>query len=213
MDTIKQGILGGFSGKVGTVIGSFWKGKSYMRGLTQSFHDPKTASQLAQRAKFSVMSKFISQIQTVAKVGFKDSENGTTALNEALSYNLKNAITGTFPNFLIDYPNAVVSMGPLPNVENPTATDDGSGHVEFTWNNNTGDSGAEANDEVMIAVYNHDKNKALAITSVAKRADQTYTFTTPTAWSSDTAHVYIAVKSDKDTTTSKSEYLGSVVLS
>ena len=34
MGTIKQGILGGFSGKVGTVVGSSWKGISYMRGKT-----------------------------------------------------------------------------------------------------------------------------------------------------------------------------------
>jgi hypothetical protein len=31
MGTIKQGILGGFSSKVGTVISGSWKGISYMR--------------------------------------------------------------------------------------------------------------------------------------------------------------------------------------
>lgn len=36
MGTIKQGILGGFSGKVGTVAGSSWKGISYMRGRAQN---------------------------------------------------------------------------------------------------------------------------------------------------------------------------------
>ena len=213
MGKIKQGILGGFSGKVGTVIGSFWKGKAFMRGLTQSFHDAKTQEQLEQRAKFSLMAKFVSAIQGAAKIGFKDSENGTTAQNEAFAYNIQNAVTGSYPSYAVDYPNVAMSMGALPNVENPTATDDGSGHVEFTWNNNAGDSGAVANDEVFVVVYNHDKQKAISILAAAKRADQTYTFTTPTAWSSDTAHVYIAVKSDKDTTTSKSEYLGSVVLS
>jgi hypothetical protein len=30
MGTIKQGILGGFSGKVGTVVGGTWKGIHYM---------------------------------------------------------------------------------------------------------------------------------------------------------------------------------------
>ena len=32
MGKIKQGILGGFRGKVGTVIGASWNGISYMRG-------------------------------------------------------------------------------------------------------------------------------------------------------------------------------------
>ena len=34
MGIIKQAVLGGFSGKVGTVIGSSWKGIAVMRGLT-----------------------------------------------------------------------------------------------------------------------------------------------------------------------------------
>lgn len=42
MGTIKQGILGGFSGKVGTVIGSSWKGISYMRSRAQSVKNPRT---------------------------------------------------------------------------------------------------------------------------------------------------------------------------
>ena len=40
MGTIKQGILGGFSGKVGTVIGGSWKGISYMRSQAQSVKNP-----------------------------------------------------------------------------------------------------------------------------------------------------------------------------
>ena len=36
MGTIKKGILGGFSGKVGTVIGAAWKGIDYMRSVSTS---------------------------------------------------------------------------------------------------------------------------------------------------------------------------------
>ena len=36
MGKIKQGILGGFSGKVGTVVGSYWNGIFYMKALPQS---------------------------------------------------------------------------------------------------------------------------------------------------------------------------------
>jgi hypothetical protein len=32
MSTITQGVLGGFSGKTGPVIGSSWKGRPVMRG-------------------------------------------------------------------------------------------------------------------------------------------------------------------------------------
>ncbi len=62
MGKIKQGILGGFKGKVGTVIGVSWNGISYMRGLAQSVKNPKTAAQLQQRAFFKDLQSLASQL-------------------------------------------------------------------------------------------------------------------------------------------------------
>ena len=52
MGKIKQGILGGFKGKVGTVIGSSWNGIAYMKGLPQSVRNPRTDAQVQQRNFF-----------------------------------------------------------------------------------------------------------------------------------------------------------------
>ena len=62
MGKIKQGILGGFRGKVGTVIGASWNGISYMRGLAQSHKNPKTAAQMQQRAFFKELPGLVSQL-------------------------------------------------------------------------------------------------------------------------------------------------------
>ena len=62
MGKIKQGILGGFKGKVGTVIGSSWNGIAYMRGLPQSQKDPKTAAQLSQRSFFREIQRLVGQL-------------------------------------------------------------------------------------------------------------------------------------------------------
>ena len=62
MGKIKQGILGGFRGKVGTVIGASWNGIAYMRGLAQSHKNPKTAAQLQQRAFFTELHGLVSQL-------------------------------------------------------------------------------------------------------------------------------------------------------
>ena len=61
MGKIKQGILGGFRGKVGTVIGASWNGISYMRGLAQSHKNPKTAAQTKQRGFFREVLDIASQ--------------------------------------------------------------------------------------------------------------------------------------------------------
>ena len=62
MGKIKQGILGGFKGKVGTVIGASWNGIAYMRGLPQSQKDPKTAAQIAQRDFFREVQDLVGQL-------------------------------------------------------------------------------------------------------------------------------------------------------
>ena len=61
MGKIKQGILGGFKGKVGTVIGSSWNGISYMRGIAQSVKNPKTVGQTTQRTFFKEVQDLVAQ--------------------------------------------------------------------------------------------------------------------------------------------------------
>jgi hypothetical protein len=44
MGTFNKGILGGFSGKTGTVIGSNWKGRTVMRSLPGKRTKQETSS-------------------------------------------------------------------------------------------------------------------------------------------------------------------------
>lgn len=62
MGTIKQGILGGFSGKVGTVVGGSWKGISYMRVLAQNVKNPRTDAQMNPRSNFALAMAFLKPI-------------------------------------------------------------------------------------------------------------------------------------------------------
>ena len=62
MGKIKQGILGGFKGKVGTVIGSSWNGISYMRGQAQSVRNANTPAQQMQRGFFKDLQALASQL-------------------------------------------------------------------------------------------------------------------------------------------------------
>lgn len=55
MGTIKRGILGGFKNKVGSVIGSSWKGIDTMRSMPLSVANPRTAKQIAVRGNFKTL--------------------------------------------------------------------------------------------------------------------------------------------------------------
>ena len=62
MGKIKQGILGGFKGTVGTVIGSSWNGIAYMKGKPQSVKNPRTDAQVQQRNFFKEVQGIVSQL-------------------------------------------------------------------------------------------------------------------------------------------------------
>ena len=104
MGIIKQGITGGFSGMAGNVIGGSWKGVAYMRIRPVSVVNPKTDPQLDQRSRFVVTVRFLEPLTRFLKTGFKNYAIKMSPFNGAMSYNILNAILGTYPNYTIDYP-------------------------------------------------------------------------------------------------------------
>lgn len=122
MGTIKQGILGGFSGKVGTVIGSSWKGISYMRGRAQSVKNPRTEGQVEQRSKFALTLDFLKPITAYVRTGYKTYASKQTAFNAAMSYIVKNAVSGAFPNYALDFSRVLVSRGSLTQPSSPNVS-------------------------------------------------------------------------------------------
>ena len=211
MGTIKQGILGGFSGKVGTVVGSSWKGLSYMRGQAQSVKNPRTAKQMAQRDKFALALSFIRPIQSFIKVGFKTYAVHQSEFNAAMSYTLKNAIKGTYPSFTIDYAQAMVSRGSLAKPLN-IQKQNNDNEIAVSWQDNSGTANALDTDFAMIMAYNADKQEAVYDMTSTCRGDEGSSLRYPSDWVGDTAHVYLAFVSEDGTLVSDSEYVGSMTI-
>lgn len=53
MGIIKRGILGGFSGKVGNIVGTSWKGRAVIKAMPLSVANPRTTKQVNQRGAMS----------------------------------------------------------------------------------------------------------------------------------------------------------------
>ena len=153
MGKYQKGILGSFQGKVGTVVGSTWKGMEIMKSKNKKSTKPPTQKQLVQRVKFAFLENFLSPIAELLKLTFKDTAINMTEINSAFKYNFKNAITGVYPAFLLDYTKVLVSKGQLLNAINPTATAAGGGIVKVTWTDNSGIAMANATDKCIIVVY------------------------------------------------------------
>jgi hypothetical protein len=152
MGTIAKGILGGFNGTVGTVIGGSWKGIEYMRSRPARRANNPTQAQLEQQAKFSVVIFFLETMIGLIRITYKGFAVRMTAFNSAMSYHIKYAVAGTYPNFEIDYSLAQVSKGGLPNATAPAAVLSGS-NIHFTWTDNSGTGIALSTDQAIFAVY------------------------------------------------------------
>jgi hypothetical protein len=85
---------------------------------------PRRDAQKAVNLRFKLVKSFISLTTQFTNVGFRLVALGTTKIaeNEAVSYNLKNAVTGTFPDFKLDFTKVLLSRGELPPPEGATVT-------------------------------------------------------------------------------------------
>ena len=212
MGKISQGILGGFSGTVGNVIGATWKGIDYMRIKPAHVKNPKTDKQVSQRNKFTTVMDFLQPMTDYIKVGFKNYAIKLTQFNSAMSYNLLNAVIGISPNFSIDYAKALVARGALKSALNPAVASAAVGNVAYTWDDNSVELNADATDQAMLLIYNPDKDEAVFITEGAARDVGSQNLTVPDSYSGDTVHAYIGFMSVDGIEISNSLYVGSVVV-
>ena len=212
MGKINQGILGGFSGKVGNVIGGTWKGIDYMRVRPASVANPQTEGQVDQRTRFTTALQFLQTMKDFVKVGYKNYAIKMSAFNSAMSYILKNAVTGDYPDFTVDYANALISRGSLAGVLNGAANSSAAGAIDFTWDDNSSEANAQATDKAMILAYNQSKDKAVFITAGSARSAGSQTLTVPDDFSGDSVECYIAFISADGLSVANSKYLGSVAV-
>ena len=132
MGTIKQGILGGFSGKVGTVVGANWKGISYMRGQAQHVKNPRTAAQTFNRNALKIVTNFLQPAAAIMRLTFAEYARKTTAFNKAVSINYHKCIKNVAGQPEIDYEKIVVSKGSLKSFSDAMAGDfDMEGEMRF----------------------------------------------------------------------------------
>lgn len=212
MGKINQGILGGVSGQVGNVIGGTWKGIDYLRIKPSSVANPRTEGQVDQRSKFSTVLRFLQPMTDFLRVGFKLYANQMTQFNAAMSYNLNNAVTGVYPNFMIDYASALVTRGNLTGAANGAATSPSAGSVEVTWTDNSGSGSAQTTDKALIVLLNTTRGEAVFTTAGPLRSDASATIPVPSEYSGEDVEVFLGFVSDAGTKVANSVYLGSVTV-
>lgn len=212
MGTINHGILGGFSGKVGPVVGTRWNGIDIMRSRSTNRSDTKTAAQLERRARFAAIIDFLKPLKGFLFIGFKSKAVRMSAFNAATSYHMANAISGTYPDYQIDYSKAMVSQGKLPGALNPAASSGQDAEIGFTWANNSSRINAGADDKAILIIYNPVKQMALSFMEGNTRLAGNQSVTLPAGFSGDEVHCYLSFQNASRSVLSDSGYVGSLMV-
>jgi len=155
MGKINNGILGGLSGAVGPVVGASWRGINTLRGKPAPRESDASPAELAQQAKFSLVSTFMTPMRELLEIGFKEFAIKKTGTNAAHGYALKNAVMGVDSDFYILCEYVQVCRGELPNVTEAIAGSEKADQVTFNWTNNAGRGKANDNDKAILAVLCH----------------------------------------------------------
>lgn len=211
MATYKNGINGAFSGKVGTVVGATWRGINYMRGLPRPSNVQATDSQLAQRLKMELFRGFLLGINPIIEPCFQNYDK-KTPMNSALSYNMKNAVCGTFPELNIDFPNLIYSKGDLLSAWSLKAESLVPACVDFSWTNGESSTYRSAADQVHLVVYSPEEEKFMVLKDSTTRSSEMIRLKLPKEFCGKILHCYISFYSAELKVSSTNEYLGEVIV-
>ena len=167
MGKIKQGILGGFKGKVGTVIGASWNGIAYMRGLAQSVKNPKTAGQTTQRGFFKDILDIVGQFSKEQLAFLFPNTPAKMTRHNALVKQLTEfaAVDGDVKSVDLGNINSLGngSTGELPDVAITAAGE----NLTISWDGATADRAEAADEYPTIFVANVTQQKIFLVNSTA----------------------------------------------
>lgn len=213
MSILSQGILGGFSGKTGPVIGSSWKGKPVMRAKPV-YKKNRTFStkQLDQQEKFKLMLSFLRSIDYLLDLSFKRSKDGSTGFQEAFSENIKNAISGELSPYGIDYAKVKLAHGSIPVLSVISCSAEAGNMVKFSWNLQL-DQGKKASeaDRAIGVLYCADENLFLT-SDFNTRRNGLELLVDAAMFTGKLVHSWFFFLSDNESQASVSSYTGMVTV-
>lgn len=175
MAKIKQGILGGFSGKVANVVGTSWKGRAVMKSQPLSVSNPRTEAQQEQRGKFSDIAKLASTILTQFIQPVENPISGNISGYNLFCKDNKAAYDGAgelVPANLVCGGGKIIN---LPSSLGLRAVD--SKTIALSWANAGTEGALRLTDKVYAVVLSEDKSGVYVTSGTATRNSQSVNLT------------------------------------
>ncbi|SHE52591.1 DUF6266 family protein [Pedobacter caeni] len=210
MATIKNGILGGFTGKVGSVIGYRTYGEDRMRSISERTA-PATAAELKNRKQFKLVQDTLNCIKSLIKIGFKDYWTKTGGTRGAISYNKTHAVQVKGEDCFIDPERFRFSGGVLPGLKDIAVELERPDLLRFNWST-TSSYEASPKDQVMLLAIDLEGKEACYESLGNFRSSGTDVLNIEDDLRGKEVDIYIAVVAKDRSKQSDSQYLGRMII-
>jgi hypothetical protein len=211
MAKLKSGALGHFSGALGNIVGSTYKGKGIVRMKPAQVTDRKTPAQEAQRMRFGLVQEFLKISRPFIEIGYGKYSRDMSAVNAATSELLKNGVTGEFPALELSFPDIMVAKGSLTPPRNAQVSLLSETEVEVRWTVDSDRGSARPDDVPMVLLYNEVQKEIVSSVSAGQRNDGKVSFSIPEDYAGQNLHVWLAFRKTTSNECSGSVHVGVVV--
>lgn len=134
MAVVQNTLIGRAKGRVGNAVFTTWKNLNILKQKPEIVANPRSAGQLASRARFVMLLQFGKLLRPILQMGFREYAGTMSWLNKFMSSNALNdflLLDGVSAQWVPDFQNLVVAEGsifPTPFTGVGTGTD-----IDISW--------------------------------------------------------------------------------
>lgn len=212
MARITKGILGGFSGKVGTIVGANWRGKDIIRSVPTPSNRPPSEKQMLQQMKFKLVIGFLRPLGFIQKKYFGVNSGSKSRINLAVSYTISEAVQMVADAPQLIYNKVLITKGDLTGFQNVVAAPQAGNKIKLTWEDNSVQGNAKGTDKVTVICYSKELDSFAIFETVADRSDLTTEVTLPAYYATKDMQVWVYLNALDESIVCNSSYLGTLKL-
>ncbi|MDM1360455.1 hypothetical protein HX071_10070 [Myroides marinus] len=193
MAEIKDGILGGVKGKVGTVVGYDFRGRNIIRALPRRSSKAASDDQILQRSKFKIVMAFLKGIRKFVNAHYPIIEvegNQKIGIDQLRSTVMKKGLLITEDTLQIIPVKVLLSIGVLSPAAIKKVAFLKDYKVKVQWDDTIVNVLTQPTDQLIVIVYNDELDTFHIEENVAKREDKYAHFNLNENWTKGNIHFW-----------------------
>ena len=209
---MNKGPFGGFSGKLGPVVGTTWRGQNVMRSAPSPTAKHYSAAQLRQQQRLKTVQEFLGPMRALLNLTFGSKTGTNPPYNNAMSYHMTDALQQAEDGWAIHYPKVLIAKGDLCAIEQSILQRTAPETLTLQWLDNSSEGLAYPEDQLIVVAYCPHFNYFEYFLDTHQRADTTCELILPVAFEGQAVALWATFYNERKHMAATSRYLGSVVM-